>query len=155
MRTKSRIAPPVPQAGMTGPTFNGDVYNDDRMFVLCLCRCTTREDGDGTIVTTVHHDDVPEGAGWCLVTYRNTSRYPAYRVDRFDTRQEAQAYLEHVEPTVPLVSLGGRSPAVCLTYPQFVAWKREQGLREYDWRRMYEPGGLNHQETFVQSKREG
>ena len=139
----------------SGPTLHGDVYNDDRMFVMYLCRCTVHEPGDGTVVTSVYHQEIPQDAAWCVVTYRNTERYPAYRVDNFNTQKEAQSYVERVEPLVPLVSLGGRSPSVPLTFRQFEVWKRENGLREYDWRQMYVPGGERHRETFIQLKRQG
>lgn len=54
--------------------FNGEIYNDDRMFVLYVCKCTVDIDDD-VISTTIYHEDAPENHKWCVVTYRNVTRY--------------------------------------------------------------------------------
>jgi len=87
-------------------SFNGEVYNDDRMFVLYVCKCTVSEKHD-CLSTTIYHDEEPENYKWCLVTYRNVARYRAYRVDHFNTENEAKGYMLQVEPETPLISLGG------------------------------------------------
>jgi hypothetical protein len=112
------------------------------MFVLHICKCTVETDADGIVATMIHHESVPMDSTWCLVTYRNTARYPAYRVDHFDSFEEACAGLERIEPTVPLISLGGRSPDVPLTYEEFAAWKTKEGLRDYDYKYVF---GLRHE----------
>ena len=133
--------------------FQGEVYNDDRMFVLHVCRCTVTARDDGTMVTTIHHEVDPSDSRWCLVTYRNTASYPATRVDHFDSLEDARAYLERVEPTVPRVSLAGRPPVAPLPYDQFVAWKAANDLKDYDYRQMYIPGGENRCETIISTRR--
>ncbi len=85
---------------------NGEHYRDDRMFVLYLCKCTEKIQIEH-ISTTIYHKNPPQDAKWCLVTYRNVERYIAVRADTFETKQEAEQYIKSIEPTVPLVSLGG------------------------------------------------
>ena len=133
-------------------TLAGERYNDDRMFVLHIARCSVVE-RDGMIETTIHHDDPPHDARWCLVSYRNTARLPAYRVDHFDSREAAQRYLEEVAPSVPLVSLGGRSPYPPMTFPQYEAWERANGLRPCDPLSMFTSGGSNARELITQLKK--
>lgn len=133
--------------------FRGEAYNDDRMYVLHIARCTISAGPDDTTVTTIHHERVPDDALWCLVTYRNTPRYPATRVDRFDSPEEARSYLERVEPTVPRISLGGRPPSEPLTFDAWKDWKAANGLKEYDYRTMYSPGGEAPQETLISKSR--
>lgn len=134
---------------MKGIEFNGQMYNDDRMFVLYLCKGTVNADGTAT---TIYHEEPPDNSKWCLVTYRNVPRYPAVRVDHFDTLEEAQAYIKKVEPTVPLISLGGKGPRVQLPYNEFVKWKTDNGFREYDFKAMYQPGGANLQEILYTNR---
>ena len=129
--------------------FQCETYNDDRMFVLHIARCTVTPGGGGTTVTTVHHENIPDDAGWCLVTYRNTARYPATRVDHFGSLREAWSYLQRVEPTVPRVSLGGRPPEEPLPFDAWHAWKIVNGLKEYDYRTVYVPDGQCRQDTVV------
>jgi hypothetical protein len=137
---------------MSPVRYKGDVYNDDRMFVMALLRGTVREDPDGTVTTTVHHDENVPDAEWCLATYRNVPGYPAFRIDRFESREAAQAYLEQVEPTVPLVSLRGQPRQPPLPFAEFVAWKRANGFREYPVEELYTPGNRARSEFFVQRR---
>ena len=138
---------------MTEQLFNGELYNDDRMFVLYVCKCLIVGEDATTITTTICHDSAPAEHKWCLVTYRNTARYPVHRVDHFDTEQLARSYQKRIEPTVPLISLGGKAPVSPLDYDQFVEWKARNKFSEYDFRSMYTPGGHNHRETVISSKR--
>jgi len=131
--------------------FNGEVYRDDRMYVLYTCKCTEEVEAD-YVSTTIYHEASPSDAKWCIVTYKNTPRYRAFRVDVFDSRQKADDYVRGVEPEVPLISLGGRSRNPPLAYPDFVRWKEEQGFEEYDYTKLYEPGGENPQETIVRAR---
>lgn len=73
---------------MANLRFRGETYNDDRMFVLYICKCLVIED-DFSITTTICHDTSPAGHRWCLVTYRNTARFPICRVNHFDTEERA------------------------------------------------------------------
>ena len=133
---------------------DGVIYNDDRLFVLSVCRCTVTELGDDTVETVIHHENGPPSHTWCVATFRNTARYPLTRVDHFQTEEEARTYLQSIEPSVPRVSLGGSSPAAPLSYEGFLKWKAENHCQEYDYRRMYLPGGTNPQEVAI-SRRGG
>lgn len=138
---------------MPGIPFGGESYNDDRMFVLYLCKCTIVDEDATTVSTTICHESAPDDHKWCVVTYRNTVRYPAVRVDHFDSSEKARAYLEEIEPTVPLVSLGGNSPRIPLSYDKYLEWKAANQLREYDYASMYSAGGYNHREIVISPKR--
>ena len=138
---------------MPGIPFRGETYNDDRMFVLYLCKCAIEDGDDNTVTTTICHESAPEDHKWCIVTYRNTARYPAIRVDHFDSFEPARAYLEKIEPTVPLISLGGESPRVPLSYDEYAQWKAANQLREYDYASMYSAGGHDHREVVISPKR--
>jgi len=127
---------------------NGQLYNDDRMFVMAVSKCTVRTDSE-FVETQVHHEEAPPNHIWCVVTYRNVERYPAYRTDHFDTEQEAISYLQVVEPGVPLVSLGGTAPRITLPYTKFVEWKKMNNFQEYDYKKMYSPGGENAREIMM------
>lgn len=133
--------------------FGRDLYNDDRMFVLYLCRCFV-EDSTDSVVTTIHHESPPPESKWCVVTYRNTATFPAVRVDPFDSLELAQAYLERIEPNTPLVSLHGKSPSAPSSYHRYVQWKTENDFQDYDWHSMYTPGGKNARETMIRPKRQ-
>ena len=132
--------------------FNGEIYNDDRMFVLYICKCTVCIK-DETIETIIHHETAPDDHKWCLVTYKNVPRYMPTRVDHFDSENEAIAYMKKVEPEVPLVSLGGKSPNTPLPYDEFVRWKEENNFKEYDYKKMYLPGGTNPSEMVINLKK--
>jgi hypothetical protein len=134
-------------ANMADLLFQGELFNDDRMFVLHIARCTSRG-RYGITSTQVHHEVIPQDARWCLVTYRNTLEYPPVRVDHFNSLEGARAYLERVEPIVPLISLGGRAPDNPLTYEAWVAWKAANHLKEYDYRTRLMPGGENPVENI-------
>ena len=68
--------------------FEGEIYRDDRMFVLNIATAT---DSEGK-------------ACWNLATYRNTLTLPFIRNDFFDTKEELLKYLRKIEPYVPLIS---------------------------------------------------
>jgi hypothetical protein len=129
--------------------FKGEMYNDDRLFVLSVCKCTVKEQDAGVIETVIYHENPPADHIWSLVTFRNTARYPVTRVDHFATQEEAREYMRSIEPGVPRASLGGTSPESPLTYDQFVAWKSANGLQEYDYRQMFSPGGENAREMIL------
>ena len=131
--------------------FNGEYYNDDRLFILYLCKCTEDVQPDH-IATTIYHENPPPDAKWCLVTYKNVQRYMAVRVDTFESKQEAVEYMRDIEPTVPLVSAGGRPRVPQLSYDEYVKWKNDLGFREYDYNSMYTPGGENPREVIIRKK---
>jgi hypothetical protein len=121
------------------------------MYVLYLARCTEQINED-SVVTTIHHDNPPSSAKWCVVTYRNNERYTATRVDCFATREDAAQYMRSVEPEVPLVSMGGRPMSPLLSHDGFLKWKELNRFEEYDYRKMYPPGGKNLQESLMRAK---
>jgi len=131
--------------------FNGEVYNDDRMYLLCVCRCTVKEE-DGVIVTTIYHDNPPLHHEWCVATFKNTIRAPSTRVDHFNTEYDAIEYMKKVEPGTPLVSLSGCSPNPTIQYDQYMQWKEENNLRAYNYKDYYMEGGHNHTEKIFQNK---
>ena len=139
---------------MPGIPFGKEIYNDDRMFVLYVCKCTFKNGHGDTVATTIYHASAPAEHTWCIVTYRNTARYPAVRVDHFESLDHARAYVERVEPMVPLISLGGIPPSIPLSFEKYVEWKTINQLKEYEYASMYLPGGQNHRETLITPKRE-
>ena len=129
--------------------FRGTHYYDDRLFVMLLSRCDVTLNADGTQTTTVYHESPPHNCKWCIVTYKNTANYPAVRVDAFDSFDEARTYLERIEPTVPLVSLDGNAQSPPLNYRAFAAWKRLNGLEDFDYAQVKDPGGTNPKEIIT------
>lgn len=104
--------------------FNDRQYNDDRMFVMFLARCTISEDEE-FIITKIHYENILPNFKWCVATFRNVERYTAYRVDSFDSELEALEYLEAVEPETPLISLNGHSPEIPLSFNEYCTWKKK------------------------------
>ncbi len=142
----------VKAGAMNGIQFNGETYNDDRLFVLYICKCTVNTVEGDTVETTIYHEKAPEAHKWCLVTYKNIAKYPAVRVDHFESLKAAEDYMKKVEPTVPLISLGGQSPRSPLPYDQFVKWKVKNQLKEYHHKKMYLSGGANPREVVYSNK---
>jgi hypothetical protein len=129
--------------------FDGETYFDDRMFVLHVCKCTVAALDAQTLETRIFHEEAPPDHQWCLVTYKNTTGYPAVRADHFGSLEDARAYMEGVEPTVPRVSLQGRSPRTPLPFGKYADWKTKNGLKDYDYKQAYLPGGENPQEIVI------
>lgn len=134
--------------------FQSTDYFDDRLFVLYLCPSRVEiEDGkDGAVWTTIYHQNPPNDHLWSVVTYRNCGRYPLYRIDSFYNKEDAEAYMKTIEPETPLISLGGKTPDMPLSYDAYVEWKRENNLKDYDWQSLYSAGGTNAQERVGQTK---
>lgn len=132
--------------------FQGLDYFDDRLFVLYLCPGTVETKEDGTVATTIYHEQTPAGHIWCVVTYRNTNRYPLYSADSFYKKDDAINYIKQVEPKTPLISLGGKSPDRPVPFDDYSLWKKENNFTEYDWKSLYLPGGSNAQESIYQTK---
>jgi len=130
---------------------NGEIYNDDRMFLVAVCKCTIREEDD-MIITTIYHDNSPPNHEWCITTFENTKRAPATRVDHFRTKYDAIEYMKKVEPGTPLLSLGGQSPNPPIQYDQYICWKKENNLKDYNYKNFYLEGGNNHTENIYQKK---
>lgn len=128
--------------------FEGNSYNDDRMFVLYVCPCSIEENSQN-LRTTIYHGQPPADHYWCVVTFRNTQRFPAFSVKHFHTKAEANSYRDHVEPTTPRVSLGGQGPDPVPSLGQFREWKRLSECEEYDYRRMFLEDSVNPTETII------
>lgn len=133
--------------------YEGETYHDDRMFLIHLCKCTVAASGGGTFTTTIYHEKAPADYRWCLVTYRNVARYPPFRADDFDSLEAAREYMERIEPTVPRISLGGQSPRTPLPYQEWVEWKAENQLKDYDYKEMFSKGGTNPREFVISTRR--
>jgi hypothetical protein len=92
--------------------YDGRYYNDDRIFVLEMTRAKKGK------------TDV-----WAVITRRNCQGYPPFRVDDFQTRDEALNFAKRIEPTTPLVSLGGNSPQTPLPYEEYRRSLTAQGMQ--------------------------
>ena len=98
--------------------FEGNLYRDDRMFVLNLSRGIVSKEGK-------------EETQYLLLTYRNIPSLPAVRTDNFASEQEAMDYLKEVESAVPLVSNYGKPleiPEGVDRWEYWIAWLKENGL---------------------------
>jgi hypothetical protein len=133
--------------------YEGIVYNDDRMFVLYLCKCTISEN-DEFIVTTIHHNETPRGAIWSVITFRNNERYTAVKGSHFESKEEAEAFTREIEPQTPLVSLNGSPPLEPLSYQEFLSWKERNNFEEYDYKKMFLPDTVNATENLYLPKKE-
>lgn len=131
--------------------FQEQLYFDDRLYVLYLCKATAQFNPDGHIMTTIYHEEAPSNYKWCVVTYKNCDRYPVFSIKLFDLRDEAQSYIRIIEPETPLISLNGKSPKHPVLYDDYLSWKENKSLKEYDYKAMYEPGGSNPREVFMQT----
>jgi len=132
--------------------FQEQEYFDDRMFVLYLCKGRVEIEPDGVAVTTIYHEQEPTDSVWCVATYRNCFRYPLYRVDSFYKKEDAVEYIKTIEPETPLISLGGKTPAQPAPYDEYLKWKNENKFKDYNWKKLYTPGGSNASERIYQTK---
>lgn len=135
-------------------SFQGQEYFDDRLYVLYLCKGTVEiePDNDGIVWTKIYHEQAPADHVWCIATYRNCNRYPLYRVDCFYKKEDAVLYMKQIEPETPLISLNGQSPLQPVSYEEYLLWKKENGVKEYDWQSLYSPDGRNASESVGQTK---
>ena len=85
--------------------WQGQMYFDDRLFILDLQQATK----NGKTV-------------WAVITRRNVKGFPPWRVDDFETKEEAINYIKGVESSAPRISLGGNSPSPEPTYEEFLSW---------------------------------
>jgi hypothetical protein len=91
--------------------WQGQLYLDDRLFILDLQQA--KKDGQ----------DV-----WAIVTRRNVKGFPPRRSDTFQTKNEAVQYLKQVEPSVPRISLSGKSPSTPISYKEYVIWCKSKKI---------------------------
>jgi hypothetical protein len=79
--------------------FEGENYLSDQMFIL--------EVSQGTVRCLTSRE--PPRQVWSVITRRNVAGLPPWRVDDFETREEAEAYKRRVFPAIPRVFFGGHS----------------------------------------------
>ena len=91
--------------------YEGRVYNDDRLFILDLI--LTEKD-----CCTF----------WAVVTRRNHEGFPPFKVDKFNSKEEALTFIRKIEPTTPLISLGGKSPEKPLSYVDYCNKLKEKNV---------------------------
>lgn len=91
--------------------WQGQIYFDDRVFILDLQRATK------------NGQDV-----WAIVTRRNVEGFSPRRSDTFQTKDEAIQYLKKVEPSVPRISLDGQSPSTPISYKEYVNWCKSEKI---------------------------
>ena len=111
---------------------DGEHFLDNRLYLMHVARCTVSVN-DGVRATTVHFADAPPGHQWCVLTRRNTAKWPPIRINHFPTEEAAVDFLRHIEPLTPLISLAGKSPARPLSYAAYCEWKRINRLANFDW----------------------
>ena len=73
--------------------YNGELYRDDRLFVINLTFGKLKNDVTRKTVSK-----------WTLVTYKNTEQLNYTRSDFFENKAVAIEYLKDVEPKCPLIS---------------------------------------------------
>ncbi|MGE0279268.1 MAG: hypothetical protein AB7P20_01460 [Rhizobiaceae bacterium] len=109
--------------------FRGDVYRDDRLYVMRMAANFTK-DGDGTVtVALAAEPNIEADKPVVLVTYRNLPTLPAVRVDDFSSFNAALDYIKRIEPTCPRISLQGHSPDPTPSWQEHLEWLHGQGLR--------------------------
>ena len=114
---------------MSGHLFRGDVYRDDRMYVMRVASKFTKE-SDGAVVVEIDVEPASDGdRPVVLMTYRNVPALPAVRVDEFPSASAAFDYIKKIEPTCPRISLGGHPPEPTPSWQEHLEWLHEQGLR--------------------------
>jgi hypothetical protein len=91
--------------------YDGELYNDDRLFILDY---------------GIAGEQVEQG--WYVVTRRNTQRFPPFRVDRFASESEVIDFIKRVEPETPRISLGGKSPSPMPSYDEHLKWLKDNRL---------------------------
>jgi viroplasmin and RNaseH domain-containing protein len=67
---------------------------------------------------------------WAVITRRNVPGYPAFRLDSFETREEALEYYKAIVVETPLVSLNGESPNPRRTIEEYKKWLVDNGLAD-------------------------
>lgn len=91
--------------------WQGQLYNDDRLFILDLQRA--KKNGQPV---------------WAVTTRRNSKGFPPFRVDCFPALDEAKEFIARIEPTTPLISLGGKPPERPLSHAKYLLSLRAAGI---------------------------
>lgn len=134
--------------------FNGKLYNDDRMFILCVLPCYASITQRFRIVSVLH-DGPPEECrdllkehSWCVATYENTQEFLGSRVDVFNSERDARQYFESVEPETPLISCGGHMHTPTLNSREFRKLKAQERWKNFDASEAFPSDMKNRQESF-------
>ena len=127
-------------------------FLDDRMFLLGVFPARIAKDKDDNHQTVVFYDQTPEQAHWVVATYRNVEGYPLVGINHFEREEHARAYKTGLEPTIPLTSLGGRSPASPMSVDDYKAWKEENGFGDFDPSKAARLTGEDRAEAIVQTR---
>jgi len=135
-----------------GATMSNDQLFDDRLFLTSVYAGQVEKTEDGYIVTKIQYDQVPPGAIWIVNYYRNVPQFPIVGTYHFQHKEDALKYLSIVEPTTPLQSLGGRSPSIPISFPDYVKWKTSKGFLDFHPDRAFSSGGENRGETIFQTQ---
>jgi len=91
--------------------YQGRVYHDNRIFILDLTPAKRENQ-----------------SVWAVVTRRNCEGFPPFRIDEFNTKDEAIKFIEKLEPTTPLISLDGKSPLTPLPYVEYCKKLKQEGV---------------------------
>jgi len=67
---------------------------------------------------------------WAVITRRNVPDFPPFRVDHFDTREQAFSYYYGVVPSTPLISLGEKSPNPPINLEEYKCWLKLSKLTD-------------------------
>jgi hypothetical protein len=93
------------------PFYQGRTYLDDRLFILDL----TQAKKNGRTI-------------WAVITRRNCEGFPPFRSDECETKEEAVAFIDKIEPQTQRFSLGEKSPVPTPSYIDYCRWLRSHGL---------------------------
>lgn len=67
---------------------------------------------------------------WAIITRQNVQGYPAFRIDKFDTREKEIQYYKSVVIYTPLTSLGRKYPVPRLTITEYKNWLNDDNLKD-------------------------
>ena len=102
--------------------YQGNLYRDDRIFVINISRGTVQKSSKGSKKET----------RWLLSTYRNVASLPCRSSHNFETRKEVIEYLRQVEPNTPLISNHGKRldiPAEAEPWEYWMEWLKDRNLK--------------------------
>jgi hypothetical protein len=116
--------------------FHGQIYNDDRLFILDLQLAKKNKKSI-----------------WAVTTRGNVDGLPPFRVDDFPTMEAAIAFIQKIEPETPRISMGGKPPQQPLEYTTYIAELCKEGIPSAI--QIYEMNKANRGELIVDELTEG
>ena len=96
-----------------------DFKDDDRVFILQIVSSESRGQYDQESTKKIS-----------VVTRRNKPGYPAWRIDDFDTYEEAKEFYLDIVVTTPRKSLDEKSPDPKPSLDEYTAWLIENKLED-------------------------